>query len=163
MAEIYPSTLPLPEQDGYSRDRQSGLISSNPQSGPLLSTRLSFDNPSTYTLRWQMTQSEAIYFDLWWREQLDEGLKPFTITLLNESGLEQQTEVKFLPDEKPRLDRTQHKTFFYSAAIYVRKVVQEYDGEYANIAALVDISPGGQWLTGATLLDEIVNVILPEV
>ena len=162
MAEIYPATLPDPQQDGYSRDRQSGLISSNPQSGPLLSRRVSFDNPSTYTLRWQMTQSEAILFDLWWREQLDEGLKPFTITLLNESGLEQQVEVKFLPDEKPRLDRTQYKTFFYSAAIYVRKVVQEYDGEYATISELAEISPNGDWMQGANLLDIIVNKILPE-
>lgn len=164
MAQEYPSNLiPLPLREAYNRNQETGLISSQPQSGPLLKQRLSFDNPTYYNLSWVLTQSQAAIFYGWLREELDDGLKTFTIPLRNEAGVEAQAHVQFMPEGYPQLQSIADGLYSYSGQVYVRKLEQSIDGQYAAIKDLAAISPNGDWLQGANLLDEIVNVILPEV
>lgn len=163
MADIsYPKDLlPRPEQSGYSRDRSSGLISSQPESGPLYTQRVSFDNPSQFTLRWVMDRDDAAIFDQWWRDKLDDANKPFNIELYNEAGMVEQ-EAKFMPDGKPQLARVNADTFYYEASVFVRKTVNPYDGQYDFMTEFAALSPNNDWLAGASLLNEILNVTWPE-
>lgn len=157
----YPSVLPLPTDQGFSRNEAAQWVSSNPQSGPLYKIRRTFDTPTTMSLRFVLSGGQARLFRQWYVEQTDYGLKPFNIDLPSESGIATQ-EAEFTEDGRPPLSELRGNAITFDAQVYIRQLNEPDAGEFDTLLGLAEISPCNDPNAGSNLLDIIVNEDLPE-
>jgi len=159
MAAIdYPSNLPAPSQSGYSRTRDWGFETSEPDSGPLYKRRRTFDVWDRYPITWQnLSEGEAFALDRFVRITLDNGLKPFNMEVYSD-GVLIEREVKFI--RAPQITGTNALTTSYSAEIYSREVSTPYDALSSEWEQYL-VAQEGSILDGMAELDRIVNVEFP--
>lgn len=157
----YPDYLPPPLQTGYSRTQFDGLRQVEAFAGPPITEQVTLDRPATYRLTWSLDTGQALVFKAWIHTAIEGGLKPFEITLLNESGLQKQ-EVKFVAGSLPQLDSVNADEQTYSAVAICRKINDPYEQDYATIIELAEISPQGNVIEGMRLLDLAINEDWPE-
>lgn len=79
---LFPSTLPLPEQDGYSIRRGNDLVSVRLGGGPARVRRDSLGTPHEVTCTWMCDVSEYTYLIGWFRERVQARSAFFRIPLL---------------------------------------------------------------------------------
>lgn len=88
MATIdFPVGLPLPLRSGYDVNHASPLMRSEMQSGRARQRRRYTSVPSLASVSWIFTQSEAQFFEAWFRWQLSDGTEWFNARLRTPMGL----------------------------------------------------------------------------
>lgn len=88
MANIdFPVGLPLPLRSGYDVNHASPLMRSEMQSGRARQRRRYTSVPSLASVSWIFNQSEAQFFEAWFRWQLSDGTEWFNARLRTPMGL----------------------------------------------------------------------------
>ena len=119
MAEVYPSTLPLPRW-GMSMKTATGVEQSDLSAKPR-QQRTSYDNEVRYSLSWSMRRGHARLFRQWYVDKLALGRKWFTIDLRDENGVTTKT-VRFTVNGRPRIDSFSGKIVNISATVVARSL-----------------------------------------
>lgn len=154
----YPEELRLPLVSGYSREVEPGFLQSEPLSGPVYNIRRSFDNPVRWQVQFHFTYGQQRLFWQWFREALDDGLRPFNIPLKIEAGIFPQ-ECRFARDGIPRLTSVQGNHYRYNAVLLSRKVNDPDEGSYETLKLLAG---NGSITKAANGVDIAVNLVWPE-
>lgn len=154
----YPNELRLPLVSGYSREVEPGFKQTEPLSGPVYNVRRSFDNPVRWQVQFHFTGGQQRLFWQWFRDALDDGLRPFAIPLKIEAGIAVQ-ECKFASDGIPRLTSVQGDHYRYTATLLSRKINDPDEGMYDW---LVYLAESGSARKAAHDIDFAVNVEWPE-
>ena len=88
MAAIdFPVGLPLPLRSGYDVNHASPLMRTELQSGRARQRRRYTSVPSLASVSWIFTQSEAQFFEAWFRWSLADGTEWFNARLRTPMGL----------------------------------------------------------------------------
>lgn len=88
MAAIdFPAGLPLPLRSGYDVNHASPLMRTELQSGRARQRRRYTSVPSLASVSWIFNQSEAQFFEAWFRWQLADGTEWFNARLRTPMGL----------------------------------------------------------------------------
>ena len=88
MAAIdFPVGLPLPLRSGYDVNHASPLMRTELQSGRARQRRRYTSVPSLASVTWIFSQSEAQFFEAWFRWQLADGTEWFNARLRTPMGL----------------------------------------------------------------------------
>ena len=83
----YPAGLPLPLRSGYDVSHASPLMRTELQSGRARQRRRYTSVPSLAAVTWIFSQSEAQFFEAWFRWNLSDGTEWFNVTLRTPLGL----------------------------------------------------------------------------
>lgn len=154
----YPSTLPLPLQDGYSIQRQSGDMMLQPFSGLSMVVSMTDDEPSVFSVQWNLDQAGADTFFDWFENDLNYGELPFTIPLFIEAGIATQTAV-FVADSVTGFDAVEYNRYVISGRIFVSVENDPDLGEYELLLALAGLDEQGDPEDAMLMIDEAINEV----
>jgi hypothetical protein len=84
----YPSQLPPPLQDSYGLTTADPKLSTTLVTGRVRERRRFTTVPTTINVRWNMDQTQASYFETWFREILVDGSLWFDAPLKTPLGFE---------------------------------------------------------------------------
>ncbi len=91
MPVSWPNTLPKPIADGYVLQAVDGRVVTEMEQGPRR-IRKQFDNvPSAVTLPFNMTLAQLAIFETFWRVDINGGVDPFDIQLVEAGELAVKT------------------------------------------------------------------------
>jgi len=156
----YPSTLPPPLQSGYSIEYQNGDMELNPQAGTSFIIRQSDSNPAIFSVNWNLSQAQADVFFAWFNNDLNAGENSFTIDLLLESGMSQQTAV-FVADSMTGFSLAEYDRYIVTAQLFVGAISDPDAGEYETLLGLAELDENGDPNDSLNLIDIIINEVLP--
>lgn len=165
----YPDLLPLMER-AKGRTDVGTTNDSDVLVGPAFVEVLTEDTPSTWGGSIILTRGQAAYLMAWYNQSVIDDASPrnggfFNINIQTEFGLQPQ-EARFLSPGF-QLTSTQGDLLTYSASVYSRAInygqdISDGSEDALNVITLAEISPCGDYLAGASLLDIIVNIDMPE-
>lgn len=139
-----------------SRTQPAAFRMAEPRRGYSYVQATGTDTPVFWDVAFRFTSTEAIAFQLWFREQLQRGVLEFTMPIRTEFGVLDHV-CRFLPDSL--LPTTEDgDTFGYTAQIMAR--AQVFPPGYLEAADLIVGLP--DWPTWAELLDLTVTDAMPE-
>ena len=114
MMATFPTVLPAPSEDSYSYEVQSGVVQSPLTATPRQQRRTN-DRLRVHQLTYSFTRGQARLFRQWFKDEADNGYRPFTITLDGRTI----TGAKFI--NKPRMTGLRSSTYYtYSFSIVER-------------------------------------------
>jgi hypothetical protein len=165
----YPDLLPLMER-AKGRTDVATTKDSDVLVGKAFVEVLTEDTPSTWQGSITLTRGQSAYLMTWYNQSVVDDASPrnggfFNIDVQTEFGLQSQ-EVRFLSPGL-QLSSTQGDVLNYSASVYTRQVnfgqdVSDGSEDSSEILLFSEMSPCGDYLAGASLLDIIVNIDMPE-
>lgn len=157
----YPTTLPLPMQQGYSVERNTNDQELNARSGTGVILNQSDSESNLFSVQWLLNESQYKVLHDWFYTTLNAGEIEFTMPLWIESGVSEQTAV-FVADSFQGYSTTGNGLYSVSAQIFVSSLLDPDTGEYATLVELAEMSNDKDPETTMNILDIVINEILPE-
>lgn len=155
MAAPYPLNIRTVLRASKSRSQPASFSMSEPRRGYAYAQAIGTDTPVFWDVAFRFTQSEAVVFQLWFRNTIARGLLEFDLPLRTEFGLITHT-CRFLPDSLlPATEDGPH--WSYKATIMAR--AQIIPVEFDDAAEMITTLP--DWGLWAAVLDEVVSEELP--
>ena|SRR5690554_1177698 len=156
----YPTTLPLPMQQGYSIERNTNDQEINARSGTGIILNRSDSEPNLFSVQWLLNESQYKVLHDWFYNELNAGELEFTMPLWIESGVSEQTAV-FVADSFQGYSTTENGLYSVSAQIFVPSLVDPDDGLYDLLVFGAENSSDGDPETFYDILDIAINEVLP--
>ena len=156
----YPSTLPLPLQDGYSIQRQSSDMMLEPVSGLSMVVNQTDDEPSLFSVQWNLDQAAAQVFFDWFENDLNFGELEFTIPLFIEAGVVTQNAV-FVADSLTGFDAAEFNRYIITGQIFVSVESDPDLGEYSFLLELAGLDEQGDPEDAMLFVDVSINEVWP--
>lgn len=155
MTSAYPLGLDTILQASKSRSQPARFRVHQPRRGYGYAQKVGTDTPVIWDVEFAFRSTDALRFQLWFRDEIDGGTDEFTMPIKTEFGLIEHV-CRFLPDGL--LDATETADVFkYRAQIMSRSQVipQEFSDASGLIVASAD------WMGDASWIDIGVNEGLP--
>ncbi|WP_343639035.1 hypothetical protein [Roseateles sp.] len=156
MPEAYPFTLPSFLKSGKSRSQPAKFSQADPRRGPGYKQGTGTDVPVFWDLTFLFKPDEAIAFQLWGTQKLNNWMDDFVMPIRTEFGLLDHV-CSFLPDTLLPVNED-GPLFRYTAKIMAR--AQIIPDAFKDAADLIIGLPN--WRLWADYLDVTVNQAMPE-
>ena len=153
---VFPEYLNKPLQNGFSRTRAEGFITSDPASGPAFYVIETEDLPTVYNLNFSFSPGESLAFKAWLRKYKEVLFGAEFNMIVYGEGKDLPQVVRFTQGGTPQLTGVNALQNLYTAQIECRNVIE--DGEGSEDLILGVAASGGGYL-----LQDIVNNDMPEV
>lgn len=88
---IFPATLPVALQDGYTLSPENPVVRTEMEGGPARQRRRFTQAATKYSVTWSFSLDEMAIFETWHKNDIYDGVAWFTIDLLNGQGVTTQT------------------------------------------------------------------------
>ena len=83
----WPTTLPLPQQEGYGLEPQQAFLRTDVDQGPAIQRRRFSSSPTDIPLNLDLTNEQFETFEAWYHYEILDGASWFNMTLYNGNGL----------------------------------------------------------------------------
>lgn len=155
MPEAYPFTLPSFLKAGKSRSQPAKFSQADPRRGPGYKQATGTDVPVFWDVTFLFQEDEAIAFQLWGSQKLNDWLDDFVMPIRTEFGILDHV-CSFLPDTL--LPATEDGPLFrYTAKIVAR--AQIIPQEFKDATDLIIGLPN--WRVWSDYLDRAINQAMP--
>lgn len=155
--EAYPFTLPSFLRSGKSRTQVAKFSMADPRRGPGYKQAVGTDVPVFWDVTFLFQEDEAIAFQLWGTQKLNDWQDDFTMSIRTEFGHDIEHVCSFLPDSLlPASEEGPH--FKYTAKIMAR--AQVIPDSFKDAADLIIGLPN--WRQWGGYLDQAINEAMPE-
>lgn len=152
----YPFHIDTILKAGKSRSQPAAFSMADPRRGPGYTQALGTDVPVIWNVSFLFPPDDAIVFQLWGTQKLNNWQDPFTMPIRTEFGIIEH-QCQFLPDSL--LPATESGPMFgYSAQIIAR--AQIVPDAYKDAADLIVGLP--HWRTWGEYLDQAITAEMPE-
>ena len=88
---VWPSSLPAPTVEGYAINPGEGVLRTQMDSGLARQRRVFTQTPTTFNVRWILTNDQYQTFEGWYQYFADEGASEFIIDLSSGQGISAHT------------------------------------------------------------------------
>lgn len=157
MPEAYPFTIPSLLRAGKSRSQPAMFSQADPRRGPGYKQAVGTDVPVMWNVTFLFDPDEAIAFQLWGTQKLNNWQDEFTMPIRTEFGGDIEHVCSFLPDSLLPANE-EGPLFRYTATIMAR--AQIIPDAFKDAADLIIGLP--KWRSYAEYLDVAVNDAMPE-
>ncbi len=153
--EAYPFTIPTFLKAAKSRSQAASFSMADPRRGPGYKQAIGTDVPVFWDVRFQFQPDEAIAFQLWGTQKLNNWMDEFTMPIRTEFGLIEHV-CSFLPEGLLPVDEA-GPLFSYKAKLMTR--AQVIPDQFKAAADLIIGLP--RWRDWGDYLDRTVNQEVP--
>jgi len=145
-------------QSGYAFEHVNGtIVTIEPSVGMAYAQRMSMDEPFIFSVTWQTNDRDA--FEAWAQSVAESG---YTETLQIEAGEPVAVDVVFTEAGYPQLQSVRDGTYTYSGELFASVVNNPDDGLYEQLLFGAENSDDSDPETWFSVLDLVINQILPE-
>lgn len=144
----YPAELPIPIQDGYDINHVTPLLRTDLASGRARQRRRFTSVPSNVSVQWRMTQGQALYFELFFKDVLMDGAVWFEMPLRTPMGVKNY-QARFTGIYSgPTLEQGVYWTFRAALELFERPILGSEWVDFPALvagASIIDVAANREW------------------
>lgn len=144
----YPAELPIPIQDGYDINHVNPLLRTDLASGRARQRRRFTSVPSNVSVQWRMSQGQALYFELFFKDVLLDGAEWFDMPLRTPMGVKSYRARFTGIYSGPTLEQGVYWRFSATLELFERPTMPKEWAlfpEYVTNASIIDYAVSREW------------------
>lgn len=144
----YPAVLPIPIQDGYDINHVNPLLRTDLASGRARQRRRFTSVPSNVSVKWRMTQGQALYFELFFKEALMDGAEWLDMPLRTPMGIKNYRARFVGIYSGPTLEQGIYWMFSATLELFERPILGDEWLDFPELvvgASIIDLAANREW------------------